>query len=366
MLEDDVLKTITKYKLIDSGDRIVLGVSGGPDSICMLQVLNNLKEKLNFEIFVAHINHGIRENAKLDEEYVLNFCEKINIKCFVLKANVKEFAKQNKLGLEEAGRKVRYDYFNEIMNKTNSNKIAIAHNSNDNVETIILNILRGSGPSGLKGILPKNGIYIRPLIEIKRDDIEKYTNSLNPRHDESNDENEFSRNKVRNIVIPFIKNEFNPNILDTIIRLSDLVSEESEYLDFETEKIYNEIILEENFNFEVYDNENKSKIISYTNKEVEDTCMEDQLASVRLPNENSLPAIVLDLKKFNNQNKVIQKRIILYSINRIFGTTRGIEKIHIDDILKLCNKAEGNKYLTPNKHTKFLIKNNKIVIFRIS
>ncbi len=342
MLEDEVLKTINKYNLIEAGDKIVLGVSGGPDSICMLTCLNKLKEKLNFEIVVSHINHGIRENAKFDEKYVLEFCEKLGIECYVLHADVKKYSTENKIGLEEAGRKVRYDYFNEIMNQTGSNKIAIAHNSNDNVETIILNVLRGAGPSGLKGILPKNGKYIRPLIEVKRDLIEEYTKDLNPRHDESNDENEFSRNKIRNIVIPFIKKEFNPNIVDTVTRLSSLVSEESEYLDFETQKKYKELVIEEkNLNKIVYDNQ-KGRIL----------------------NNEELPTIVLDLKKFNNENRVIQKRIILNSINKIFGTTRGIEKIHIDDILKMCNKAEGNKYLTPNKNTKILIKNNKIVIMR--
>ena len=315
----------------------------------MLQILNKLKLKLNFEIFVAHINHGIRENAKLDEEYVLQFCEKINVKCFVLKANVKDYSIRFKKGLEEAGRIIRYDFFNKIMKETNSNKIAIAHNINDKVETILLNILRGSGPSGLKGILPKNGIYIRPLINIKREDIEEYTKNLNPRHDESNDENEFSRNKIRNIVIPYIKKEFNPNIITTITRLSNLISEESEYLDLETQKIYEQILIEEkNLNLEVYNNDNKTKIISCDIK-----------------NEEKAPTVILNLKEFNKQDIVIQKRLILFSIKKIFGTTLGIEKIHIDDIIKLCNKAEGNKYLTPNKHTKILIKNNKIVIFQI-
>lgn len=345
MLEDEVLNTITKYNLIQSGDKIVLGVSGGPDSICMLQVLNKYKEKLNYKIVVAHINHGIRENAKLDEEYVKSFCEKIGIQCYVLHSKVKEIAKENKLGLEEAGRKVRYDFFEEVMKTTSSNKIAIAHNSNDNVETIILNLLRGTGPSGLKGILPKNGIYIRPLIEIKREAIEEYTKDLNPRHDESNDENEFSRNKIRNIVIPYIKKEFNPNIVDTITRLSDLITEESEYLNIETETIYNNIKINFTDDF-------KNLIEKFWSKE--------------LDNANLEKIIILDLKKFNGMNRVIQRRIILYSINKIFGTTRGIEKVHIDDIIKMCNKAEGNKYLTPNKHTKILIKDNKIVIFKLN
>lgn len=335
MIKEEILKTITKYNLIESGDRIVLGVSGGPDSICMLNILNELKSEINFEIFVAHVNHGLRENAKIDQIYVTEFCKRINVECFVLSTNVQEIADKDKTGLEEAGRKVRYDFFDEVLEKTGSNKIAIAHNKNDNVETIILNILRGCGPSGLKGILPKNGKYIRPLIEIKRELIEEYTKPLNPRHDESNDENEFSRNKIRNIVLPFIKEEFNPNIIDTITRLSEISVEENNYIEEESLRIYSNILVEEkNLNLEVYNEENK-------------------------------PTIILDLKKFNAQSKVIEKRIILLAINKIFKTTRGIEKIHIEDIIKMCNKGVGNKFLTPNKYTKVEIKNNKIVIFRL-
>ena len=190
MLKDKVLKTIIKYNLIESGDRIILGVSGGPDSITALVILNELKEKLNFEIVVAHINHGIRENAKNDEEYVKNFSNKLGIKCYVLHENVKKIAENKKIGIEEAGREVRYSFFNEILEKENAKKIAIAHNKNDNGETIIMNILRGTGISGIKGIEPKSGIYIRPLIEISRDEIEEFSKNLNPCHDESNDENE--------------------------------------------------------------------------------------------------------------------------------------------------------------------------------
>ena len=286
-------------------------------------VLNKLKEKLGFDIVVGHVNHGLRENAKLDEKYVLELTQKLGIKCFVCHANIEEEAKKQKRGIEETGRIIRYNFFEEILKQENANKIAIAHNSNDNVETIIMNIMRGSGTSGLKGIEPKNGIYIRPLIEIKRDDIEEYTKEFHPRHDESNDENEYTRNKIRNIVIPYIKSEFNPNILDTITRLSSISKEEGEYLELKTKEAYQRMLIEEN------------------------------------------EQIILDLKKFNSEELVIRKRIILYSINRLFGSTKGIEKIHIDDIIKLCSNNIGNKYLTPNKNTKIVIKNKQINIISV-
>lgn len=337
-VKEKVLKTIIEYNLIESGEKIVLGVSGGPDSITMLVILNELKEKLNFEIVVAHINHGIRENAKLDEKYVSNFCDKLGIKCYVLNSNVKEISKQYKIGLEEAGRKVRYDFFNEILKKENAKKIAIAHNKNDKAETIIMNILRGSGISGLKGIEPKNGVYIRPLIEISRNEIEEFSNDLNPCHDETNEENEFTRNKIRNIVIPYIKKEFNPNIIETLNRIGEIAKEEEEYIEKETFKIYNEIIVEE-ININLRNNEY---------------------------DKNKESIIILDLKKFNKLDILIQKKILLYSIEKIFGNCKGIEKVHLDDMIQLCNKNIGNKYLTPNKRFKIVIKNKQIILSSVN
>ena len=283
---------------------------------------------------VAHIHHGLRKNSDLDEKYVENFCGKLEIPFYVLHINVKQIAEEEKRGIEETGRKIRYEFFNEILIKEKANKIAIAHNNNDSVETVIMNLLRGSGISGLKGIEPKNGKYIRPLINIERSEIEKYCNenNLEPRHDESNDENVYTRNKIRNIVIPYIKKEFNPNIINTITRLSNIATEEQQYIDKQTQKAYSDICIEENILKEnVYNKENKSTII-------------------------------LDVKKFNSEEKTIQKKVILLAINKLFGTTKGIEKIHIEDIIKFCNNNIGNKFLTPNKNIKIVIKNKKIYI----
>ena len=332
MIKEKILQTINKYNLIESGDKIVLGVSGGPDSISMLVILNELKEKLNFEIVVAHVNHGIRENAKLDEDYVRKFCEKLDVKFYCLNTNIKEIAKKEKIGLEETGRKVRYEFFEEILEKENAKKIAIAHNKNDNAETVIMNMMRGCGISGLKGILPKKGIYIRPLIEVSRGEIEEFSKNLNPCHDETNDENEFTRNKIRNIVIPYVKKEFNPNIIQNITNLSEIATEQENFIERETVKQYKNLVLQE---------------INVQNREYIN---------------NKTSTIVLDLRKFNSLDTLIQKKIILYSIKKIFGSTKGIEKVHLDDMIKLCNNNIGNKFLTPNKNLKILIKNKKIYL----
>ena len=325
-MKEKVLETIKKYNLIEKGDKLVLGVSGGPDSIAMLNILNDIRNDRNlhleFDIIVAHVNHMIREEAKDDESFVKEFCEKIDVPFYSKSIDVQKIANNNKIGTEEAGRNARYNFFDEILTKTNSNKIAIAHNKNDKVETMIMNMLRGSGIAGLKGIEPiKDSRYIRPLIECERYEIEQYCkeNSIDARIDKTNFENIYTRNKVRNIVIPYIKQEFNPNIIKTMDRLSELVKEENEYLENTVKKIYNELIIEE-----------KEK------------------------------QFVMDLKGFNKQEKVIKARLLLYTISRLLGSTNGIEKIHIEDVIKLCENNIGNKYLTPNKNIKILVKNHKI------
>lgn len=325
MLKEEVLKTIKTYNLIEENDKVVIGVSGGPDSICLLHLLYSIKKELEFEIVVAHINHQIRKVADSETEYVKDFCKNLGIECFVKKENITELAKKQKKGTEEVGRQVRYDFFEDVAQKTNSNKIATAHNSNDRAETVILNILRGSGISGLKGIeAMRDNKYIRPLIFTKREKIEEYCqeNNLNPKIDESNMENIYNRNKVRNIIIPYIEKEFNKNIIQTINRLSDVATEENEFLQKLTEEQYNTISTIDN-----------------------DT-------------------IILDLKKFNHLELVIKRRLILYTINEAIHTTNGIEKVNIDDIIKLCKNNIGNKYLSPIKLIKIYVKKGKIYFIK--
>ena len=322
-MKEKVLETIKKYNLIESGDKIVIGVSGGPDSIALLNVLLEIKNEniIKFDMVVCHINHMIREEANEDEEYVLNSCRKYNIEFYSKRIEIEKIAKNEKIGTEEAGRNIRYQFFNEILEKTSSNKIATAHTSNDNAETVLMNIIRGTGTTGLKGIEAKRDNLIRPLIECSRYEIEKYCegNKLEPRIDKTNFENIYTRNKVRNMLIPYIKENFNPNIIEGINRLSDLSKQENEYLERETEKVYKRIL------------------ISAKNDE-----------------------IILDLNQFNLQETVIKNRLVLYTINILFGTRSGIEKKHIEDIIKLCSNNISNKFLIPNKKVKILVKNKKI------
>ena len=329
MLEEKVLNTIKQYELIKKGNTIVIGVSGGPDSMALLNLLNDIKDKLQFKIVVAHINHGLRIEADEETEYVKEFCTNKGIPFYYKKENVEQLSKEQKIGTEEAGRKLRYDFFDEILEKVKSQKIATAHNANDNAETVLMNIIRGSGTSGLKGIEAKrDDKFIRPLIECTRDEIEEYCkeNDLNPRFDKSNKENIYTRNKVRNILIPMLKDEFNPNIIKSINRMSEIAREENEYIQKQVEQAYEQILINEDI----------------SEKEIE-----------------------LDLKKFNNLDSVIKNRLVLYTISRIIGTSQNIEKIHIRDIINLCQNNIGNKYLTPNKNIKIMVNKGKILYKKI-
>ncbi len=322
MLKKRILDTIKKYNLIEPNDKIICGVSGGPDSICMLDILRQMQKTLNFTLIVCHVNHLIREEAILDEKYVEDYCKKNELKYYLKRIDVKKYANNKKQGTEEAGRNVRYDFFEEVLKKEKANKIAIAHNKNDKIETIFMNILRGSGISGLKGIEPiRENKYIRPLIEIERKDIENYCkeNHLEPRIDKTNFKNDYTRNKIRNIVLPYIKKEFNPNIIETINRLSIVISEEDEYLKKQTIDIFKKIKIQEN----------NGKII-------------------------------LNLKEFNKQDRVIKKRILFYAIEKTVGNIQNIEKVNIDDVIQLCEKNIGNKYLMPNKKIKILVNKGQI------
>ena len=332
-VQEQVYNCIKKYKLINENDKLVIGVSGGPDSICVLHALNSLKEKLKIQIYVAHINHMIREEADSETKYVQDFCRKLGIECYVKKIDVEELAKEQKIGTEEAGRNIRYSFFDEVAKKVLANKIVTAHNSNDNAETVLLNILRGSGLSGLKGIEPiRDNKYIRPLIETNRQDIEEYCteHNLHPKIDKSNLESIYRRNKIRNDLIPYIQKEFNPNILKTINRLSEVVAEENDYLE-------------------------KITKINFEECYVGVAPQGDPIFRDTTQNE-----ITLDLKKFNNLELVIKRRVILYTISKVIGNTLGIEKVNIDEIIKLCENNIGNKYITPTKKIKIAIKNRKI------
>lgn len=314
-MKDKVKNTIEKYNLINEDDKVLVGVSGGPDSMSLLHVLRSL----NYNVCVAHINHGLRENANKEEDFVRKYCEDNNIPFFAKKVNLKD----NLFGMtiEEAGRRIRYDFFDEIMKKENCTKIATAHNSNDNAETVIMNMIRGTGLNGLKGIEPRRENIIRPLIEVTRKEIEEYCNNncIKFVHDESNDELLYTRNKVRLELIPYIEKNINTNVINNINRMSKILYEEESFIDSLVDDAYN------------------SGIVKETEGE-----------------------LIYNLKTFNKLNLVIRRRLILKFIIKTLGTAKDIEKVHVDDIVKMCENNVGGKYLKPNKHIMVSVLKGKI------
>ena len=238
----NVLKTIKKYNLITPGDTVLVGVSGGADSVALLKSLISLKETLKIKkIAVCHINHNLRETAKRDEDFVRDLCKKENLDFFIKNADIKEEKERLKVSEEEAGRIVRYDFFHKIKEETGATKIATAHNLNDQVETFFIRLLRGASSDGLISVKPvREDNVIRPLIETKREDIENYLNSINQDFvtDETNFKTDYLRNKIRLMLIPYLKENFSFSeqvILNTI----DIFKKDSEYISFDVENILN-------------------------------------------------------------------------------------------------------------------------------
>lgn len=308
VLIEKVIHIIKQNDMFEFNDKVVVGVSGGPDSICLLHILNELKESLGIELVVAHINHCLRgEEADKDEEYVREFCKKLKIQCFVKRENVYKISKDKGISCEMAGREVRYNFFSEIMNKVGANKVAVAHNANDQAETILMRMIRGTGLEGLVGIKPvRDNIFVRPIIDITRDEIEDYCedNKLYPRIDKTNLENIYTRNKIRLELIPYIKQNFNSDIIETLNRFSGTVKVDNEYLNKVSLKKYNEHCI-------VKDNK------------------------------------VILKKEVFKEDEAILTRIIRKALRKAKGSLYNFDKNHIYDIIDIQKKSTGKVLMLP-------------------
>ena len=210
MNSNNVLRALFAYNMLKKGDTVVVGLSGGADSVCLTHALSELKDGLEITLVAAHVNHGIRgEEADRDESFCKEFCQKLGIEFKLLKADIPSLAHNKGIGEEECGRIVRYEFFNSLAG--DNGKIATAHNLNDNAETLLFNLSRGASLKGAGGIPPVRDNIIRPLILTPRSEIEKYCsdNGLKFVTDSTNLENEYTRNKIRNRVLPILR-EINP------------------------------------------------------------------------------------------------------------------------------------------------------------
>ena len=297
MLIEKVLQAIRKYNLIQEGEGIVVGLSGGPDSVCLLHVLHCHAALLKVKLFAVHINHMLRgKESEEDEIYISELCAKLGIPLHVMAYNIKEISKARKISLEEAGREIRYQEFECFAKAVGASKIAVAHNKNDQAETVIMRIIRGTGLDGLKGMDHQRDNIIRPLLDIDRKEIEAYCleNSLYPRTDSSNLESVYTRNRVRLELIPSINSMFDTDIVGSIYKMSLLLRDDHDFIENSVLSIYN-------------------------------NCVENK-------RDKSLQ---LNLGKLKEWPAAVYKRIFRTAIREVKGDLTGIENVHIESILDL-------------------------------
>jgi len=293
-----VFDTIRTYRLIDEGESVLAGVSGGPDSVCLLHVLHSLADTLHIKLYAIHINHMLRgDEAKADEDYAADLCRELGIPFSVSYADVASIAKKQGMSVEEAGREARYREFGRYSGLIGASRIAVAHNRNDQAETVMMHIIRGTGTAGLVGMDHIRGNIIRPLLDIARSEIERYCTEagLHPRTDSSNLREDYTRNRIRLGLIPYINEQFGVNMTDSLCRLSENAAEDNRYLDACACKAFE-----------------KAADVKETGK-------------VEL---DQMGMLELDLGKLRDMDPAIRNRVMKLAIVHISGSSNGIGSVH--------------------------------------
>ena len=242
-----VLNFVNKNKILEYGDSVILGVSGGADSICMLHLLNSLKKELGITLCVVHVNHGIRGmEADRDEKFVKQTAENLGVECKTFHMDIPMIAKERKMSEEEAGRLIRYEIFENVAKEIGANKIAVAHNLNDNSETVLFNLFRGSKLKGLTGIPVKRDKVIRPILCLSREEIERYLleHQLEYCVDCTNQETDYSRNKLRLEVLPYIKENINSKAEYNIVNAAESLGEVYQYIQCQVNEAYQQYVVD--------------------------------------------------------------------------------------------------------------------------
>lgn len=307
MLIGKVLDTITEYNLVEKGDGVVVGISGGPDSVCLLHVLHALSEQLGIKLYAVHINHMLRGSESDDDQrYVEKLCNQLGVPLYARAFDVKKVSLEKGISIEEAGREIRYGEFKRIAEYVNARKIAVAHNKNDQAETVLMHMLRGTGLDGLKGMNYKRDGIIRPLLGVPRKDIEEYCAlySLKPRIDRSNLENVYARNKVRLDLVPYINKLFETDITEILFKMSSLIRDDIDFIE------------------------------KAVHAEYKDSMVMQKKGEIRL-----------NIPKIRDKHPAMQKRIIRNAIKEIKGDLKGIESIHIESAVDMALRGNTGKLI---------------------
>lgn len=305
-LKQQVLGYIKKEKMINKGDHILAGVSGGADSVCLFILLCLLKKELDFRLSVLHVNHGIRQEASEDAKYVEKLCKEYNVPCYIEEVDIPTLSREMSMGEEEAGRFARYDLFYKKMEEIEANKLAVAHNMNDQAETFIMNLSRGSGLRGLSGIRAVRDRIIRPLLMTSREDIEKYLedNNIPYQTDATNLEDEHTRNRIRHHVLPYLSSNINSEALLHISSAATELAYAQEYMEMQAAN-----------------------------------WLKDQGISTN--NEQGLP--LLDLKEYRKQPYIVRKYILMELLNLVTNKRKDITQAHIEAADRLCMNQSGSE-----------------------
>lgn len=303
-------QTILEEKLIQRGDTIIVAVSGGPDSIALLHGLCQLRSRYQWNVVAAHLNHGFRgQDADEDACYVENIAKALKIPSYIKKINVPEWMKEWGMGPQEAARILRYNFLKEVAGEFSNSIIATAHQADDQVETILMRIIRGCGLEGLAGIpmkrLDEGTPLIRPMLRISRNDIENYCmkHKLQPRLDESNLSGKYTRNRIRLGLVPLIKRE-NPEITQSMMQLSSLVYHENDFIESQAKDHLNEIIVNQEMN-----------------------------------------KIIIKQKEFLRFHLALQRRMIKLILSYLTGKSKQIHFKHIEDCRRILHSSSPSASL---------------------
>ena len=240
----NVSHCIIAHNLIENGDNVLVGLSGGPDSVALLHILSRLRDRLEITLGAAYINHRLRPRAaSAESDFCADMCRRLGVRYHYETVDIPVLAAQEKAGIEETARKYRYQILERLAREEKYDKIAVGHHRDDRVETILFNLFRGAGRHGLVGIPARRGIIIRPLYDLTRDEIESYLaeHDLAFMLDRSNQSRRFVRNRIRTRILPLIKKEIAPHAADNIIRLAEIIADEETYFDRETERVFGKI-----------------------------------------------------------------------------------------------------------------------------
>ena len=293
---------IDQWEMLSENDVVIVGVSGGADSVALLLILDELRKNQKFSIHVVHVNHGIRgADAAHDESYVQQLCEARGISFSCVRVDVPVYAKEQKISEEEAGREVRRNAFQKAMKDYNGTKIALAHHQEDNAETFFLNLARGSKLKGLGGIYPVKGEYIRPLLCVGRKEIETFLEERNVKYcmDATNLEDTYMRNRIRNHVLPYFRDHINDKTVEHVNAAMEYLREVQGYLEEQQQIAYEAIVSKEK------------------------------------------NAIVLKKEPFGKTPEIIRKMVIRCALAEMAGREKDLEETHIHAVAQLMQKQTG-------------------------